>query len=86
MAHDERPTPWTCAVAGMGKGVPDFVVVNLFDLDKNFEAGEEVTLEAVKEKFLSVTGSDTGLPLKASSWLFHCSIIPGGVGRAGAEG
>uniref|UniRef100_A0A7R9VGA9 Large ribosomal subunit protein uL15/eL18 domain-containing protein n=1 Tax=Chlamydomonas euryale TaxID=1486919 RepID=A0A7R9VGA9_9CHLO len=49
---------------GMGKGVPDFVVVNLFDLDKNFEAGEEVTLEAVKEKFLSVTGSDTGLPLK----------------------
>lgn len=48
----------------MGKGLPDFVVVNLYDLDKNFAAGEEVTLEAVQNKFLSVSGRDTKLPLK----------------------
>ncbi|GLC33995.1 50S ribosomal protein L15 [Pleodorina starrii] len=49
---------------GMSAGVPDFVVVNLDDLEKHFAAGEEVTLDAVKEKVLSVSGRDTRLPLK----------------------
>ncbi|GLI65988.1 hypothetical protein VaNZ11_009680 [Volvox africanus] len=49
---------------GMSAGVPDFVVVNLDDLEKHFTAGEAVTLEAVKEKILSVSGRDTQLPLK----------------------
>ena len=48
----------------MGAGLPDFVVVNLSDLEKIFEAGSEVTLEAVSEKVLSVSGRDADLPLK----------------------
>ncbi|GFR42715.1 hypothetical protein Agub_g3639 [Astrephomene gubernaculifera] len=49
---------------GMGAGLPDFVVVNLDDLDKHFAAGEEVTLEAVKEKIVNVSGREAKLPLK----------------------
>lgn len=48
----------------MGHGLPDFVVVNVSDLNKHFQANEEVTLEAVKEKVLSVSGRDAKLPLK----------------------
>ncbi|KAG1657962.1 hypothetical protein FOA52_004733 [Chlamydomonas sp. UWO 241] len=48
---------------GMGKGLPDFVCVNLCDLEKHFAVGEEVTLLSV-EKFQSISGSDTKLPLK----------------------
>ena len=36
-------------IAGMKAGVPDFVCVNLSDLEKHFEAGEEVTLAKVAE-------------------------------------
>eukprot|EP00195_Chlamydomonas_chlamydogama_P005661 CAMPEP_0202899878 /NCGR_PEP_ID=MMETSP1392-20130828/9123_1 /ASSEMBLY_ACC=CAM_ASM_000868 /TAXON_ID=225041 /ORGANISM="Chlamydomonas chlamydogama, Strain SAG 11-48b" /LENGTH=242 /DNA_ID=CAMNT_0049586173 /DNA_START=63 /DNA_END=791 /DNA_ORIENTATION=+ len=49
---------------GMGAGLPDFVVINLMDLEKNFAAGEEVSLETVKEKVLSISGRDATLPLK----------------------
>lgn len=49
---------------GMGAGLPDFVVVNLKDLEKHFEAGAEVSLESVKEKVLSVSGREAKLPLK----------------------
>lgn len=49
---------------GMGAGLPDFVVVNLSDLEKSFEAGAEVGLEQVKEQLLSISGRDTRLPLK----------------------
>jgi len=49
---------------GMGAGLPDFVVVNLSDLEKNFAAGAEVTLEAVKDQVLSVSGREASLPLK----------------------
>ena len=48
----------------MGAGVPDFVVVNLTELEKAFEAGSEVTLEAIKAQVLSVSGSEADLPLK----------------------
>ena len=58
-------------MAGMGAGLPDFVVVNLSDLEKSFEAGSEVTLEVVSEKVLSVSGRDAGLPLKVGR-------VPGG--------
>lgn len=50
--------------AGMGAGLPDFVVVNLDDLEKAFNAGEEVTLAAVKEKVLAISGREARLPLK----------------------
>ena len=48
----------------MSAGVPDFVVVNLDDLEKHFAAGEEVTLAAIKEKVKAVTGKEARLPLK----------------------
>jgi large subunit ribosomal protein L15 len=54
---------------GMGAGLPDFVVVNLSDLEKNFAAGAEVTLEAVKDQVLSVSGREASLPLKVRVWL-----------------
>jgi hypothetical protein len=38
------------APAGMGAGLPDFVVVNLDDLEKHFEANGEVCLEQIKSK------------------------------------
>jgi len=50
---------------GMPAGVPDHVVVNLSDLEANFSAGEEVTLDALVAKgVLHVSGADEKLPLK----------------------
>jgi hypothetical protein len=50
---------------GMAAGLPKYVVVNLSDLDKSFEAGETVNLEAVKAKgLLNISGRDSQLPLK----------------------
>jgi large subunit ribosomal protein L15 len=49
---------------GMGAGLPKFVVVNLDDLEKHFEANAEVTLESIKDKVLHVSGRDNKLPLK----------------------
>lgn len=50
---------------GMGAGLPKFAVLNLDDLEKHFEAGQEVSLEVAKEKgLLSLTGSDKKLSLK----------------------
>lgn len=48
----------------MGAGLPDFNVVNLDDLEKHFQAGENVTIEAVKERVLSISGRESKLPLK----------------------
>ena len=50
--------------SGMGAGLPDFVVVNLTDLEKNFAVGAEISLDTIKEQVLSVSGRDTSLPLK----------------------
>jgi large subunit ribosomal protein L15 len=50
----------------MSAGVPDFVVVNLDDLEKHFAAGEEVTLATIKDKVKAITGKEARLPLKAS--------------------
>jgi large subunit ribosomal protein L15 len=51
----------------MGAGQPDFVVVNLEQLNDKFEAGQEVTLEALKEKKLVRSSGRWGkLPLKVS--------------------
>jgi large subunit ribosomal protein L15 len=49
---------------GMGAGLPKHVVVNLDDLERCFAANEEVTLEKIKEKVLSVSGRDRKLALK----------------------
>ena len=56
----------------MGAGLPDFVVVNLADLEK-LEAGVEVSLDSVKEQILSVSGREASLPLKvfAGRTLLH---------------
>ena len=48
----------------MGAGLPDFVVVNLGDLEKHFDAGADVSLESIKAKVLSVSGREAKLPLK----------------------
>ena len=49
----------------MSAGLPKYVVVNLDDLDKAFEAGAEVTLEAIESKgLLNISGRDTKLGLK----------------------
>lgn len=49
---------------GMGAGLPDFVTVNIRDLNA-FTEGEEVTLDALKEKkILNLSGRDSRLPLK----------------------
>lgn len=51
----------------MGAGLPDFVVVNLYDLERHFAANEEVTLEAIKSKVMNISGRECKLPLKVSS-------------------
>jgi len=49
---------------GMGAGLPDFVTVNLRDLDV-FAEGEEVTLDSLQEKnVIKVNGRERRLPLK----------------------
>lgn len=60
----------------MEAGLPDFVVVNLDDLEKHFKAGEAVTLEAVQAKIMDLSGRDAKLPLKVRTR----------VGGAGAGG
>lgn len=56
-------------LAGMGAGVPDFIVINLSDL-KAFGEGEVVSLESLQEKrILNLSGRDARLPLKVRrSW------------------
>lgn len=49
---------------GNGAGLPDFVVVNLADLERKFEANEVVTLEKIKEKVKDISGREATLPLK----------------------
>ncbi|GBF94308.1 50S ribosomal protein chloroplastic [Raphidocelis subcapitata] len=50
---------------GMSAGLSKYVVVNLDDLDKAFDSGAEVTVEAVAEKgLLNISGRDTKLGLK----------------------
>lgn len=68
----------------MGKGIPDFVVVNLADLEKNCEAGAEVTLDSV-ESFKSITGSDSRLPLKVRRCLGRSWVQPQRTPRAGSR-
>ncbi|XP_024362970.1 large ribosomal subunit protein uL15c [Physcomitrium patens] len=50
---------------GMGAGLPKYVAVNLTDIAASFEEGEEVSLEALKERrVLNPSGRDRKLPLK----------------------
>ena len=49
---------------GMGAGLPDFVTVNVRDLNA-FDEGPEITLDLLKEKrILNLSGRDARLPLK----------------------
>jgi hypothetical protein len=49
----------------MPSGLPKFVVVNLDDLEKNFEAQATVTLDSLVEKgIVRISGRDEKLPLK----------------------
>ncbi|PRW33874.1 50S ribosomal chloroplastic [Chlorella sorokiniana] len=50
---------------GMGAGLPDFVVVNLAQLDAKFGEGDEVSLESLESKgVLNLSGREARLPLK----------------------
>lgn len=50
---------------GMGAGLSKHVVVNLDDLEKNFEAGAEVSLDGLlKRNLLHISGRESDLPLK----------------------
>ncbi|XP_024382823.1 large ribosomal subunit protein uL15c [Physcomitrium patens] len=50
---------------GMGAGLPKYVAVNLTDIAESFQEGEEVSLEALKERrVLNPSGRDRKLPLK----------------------
>lgn len=71
------------ADAGMPKGEPSYVIVNLKDIDKRYKAGEEVTLESLKEKgIVRATGKEAKLPLKVraihGAWLLCCAkhVVP----------
>ena len=66
----------TLKLSGMGAGLPDFVVVNLGDLEKHFDAGADVSLESIKAKVLSVSGREAKLPLKV------CRLQLAGIGRS----
>jgi ribosomal protein L15 len=58
-------------MAGMSAGLPKYVTVNLDDLSEHFEAGQEVSLEALKAKgLLNTSGREDKLPLKVrySEW------------------
>eukprot|EP00887_Chlorella_sp_A99_P003477 scaffold7.g3477.t1 len=49
---------------GMGAGLPDYVVVNLSQLN-GFAQGEDVSLESLEERrILNISGRETRLPLK----------------------
>jgi large subunit ribosomal protein L15 len=49
----------------MGAGLPKYVAVNLTDIAVSFQEGEEVSLEALKERrVLNPSGRDRKLPLK----------------------
>lgn len=50
---------------GMGAGLPKYVAVNLTDISAGFQEGEEVSLEALKERrILNPSGRDRKLSLK----------------------
>ena len=50
--------------AGMGAGIPDYIVVNLSDLAA-FGEGDEVSLESLQQRgMLNLSGRDSRLPLK----------------------
>lgn len=49
---------------GMEAGLPDFVVVNIADLERHFNANDVVTLEKVKDRVRDISGRDSRLPLK----------------------
>jgi large subunit ribosomal protein L15 len=51
----------------MSAGVPHHVVINLQDLEAAFQPGEEVTLQALKDKrLLNPSGKAAKLPLKVA--------------------
>lgn len=68
----------------MGKGEPDFVVVNLKEIAQRYEAGEEVTIDNLKEKgVLRASGKRAKLPLKVSlgSRLMSMTLDSRNIGR-----
>ena len=52
----------------MGAGLPKFATINLGVLGMHYQAGEEVTLESLRQKrLLNVSGREAKLPLKVGS-------------------
>jgi len=64
-ACSANPRPRAPTHAGNSAGQPDFVILNLDKLEGRFAAGEEVTLEALKQKgYVRASGRRRNLPLK----------------------
>ncbi|XP_024364572.1 large ribosomal subunit protein uL15c [Physcomitrium patens] len=74
---------------GMGAGLPNYVAVNLTDIATTFQEGEEVSLEALKERrVLNPSGRDRKLPLKIlgdGELDFKVKIKAGAVSAAARE-
>ncbi|XP_024357438.2 large ribosomal subunit protein uL15c [Physcomitrium patens] len=74
---------------GMGAGLPKYVAVNLTDIAASFQEGEEVSLEALKERrVLNPSGRDSKLPLKVlgdGELDFRVKIKAGAISAAAKE-
>lgn len=74
---------------GMGAGLPKYVSINLTEIAAAFEAGEEVSLEALKERrILNPSGRDRKLPLKIlgdGELDFKVTIKAGAISAAAKE-
>lgn len=74
---------------GMGAGLPKYVSINLADIAASFQEGEEVSLEALKERrILNPSGRDRKLPLKIlgdGELEFKVKIKAGAISAAAKE-
>lgn len=70
LGHPAHTQSFVCSehaatAAGMPAGVPDFNVLNLYDVKDKFSEGEEVSLETLKQKrIFNLSGREAKLPLK----------------------
>lgn len=65
-----------CGIAGMPAGLPDFNVLNLYDVQEKFSEGEEVSLETLKQKrIFNLSGREARLPLKARYLSSPCCTL-----------
>ena len=74
--HEQGPSD-PSAVAGMHKGLPKYVNVNLGALSE-FPESQEVSLDSLKQAgHIKVSGRDKQLPLKVllTPMVWHCHLV-----------